>query len=152
MVIDPERAKALTLSPITVQVERGRLQFFAQAIGESNPVYVDLTAARRAGHPDLPVPPTFFFSLELEPPDPFYYLAELGIDLRRILHGEQSFTYHSMVYAGDTVTMRRKIIDVYSKKRGALEFLVKKTEISRGAELVAESAFVIVVPNQRVAA
>ncbi|MFD2764294.1 MaoC family dehydratase N-terminal domain-containing protein [Micromonospora eburnea] len=151
MPVDPDQARALTFAPITVTVERGRLRFFAKAVGETNPVYVDLDAARQAGHRDLPVPPTFFFSLEMEGPDSWAYLAELGVDLRRVLHGEQSFTYHSMVYAGDTVALRTRIVDVYAKKGGALEFLVRRTDITRGGDLVAEATSVIVVRNPEAA-
>jgi hypothetical protein len=89
MPIDVERARALRLPPITVTVERGRLAFFAKATGQADPVYSDLDAAKAAGHPDLQVPPTFFMSLELEAPEPFGFLTGLGIDPRRILHGEQ---------------------------------------------------------------
>jgi hypothetical protein len=37
---------------------------------------VDVAAARAAGHRDLPVPPTFFFSLTLEGDSPFGYLGD----------------------------------------------------------------------------
>jgi MaoC dehydratase-like protein len=151
VAIDPAKAKALELAPITVDVERGRLRFFAAAIGETDPVYSDLNAAYVAGHADLPVPPTFFFSLELEAPDALGYLTELGVDLRRVLHGEQSFAYHSIVHAGDKLTLRPRIVDAYRKKGGALEFLVKKTDITRDGELVAEATAVIVVRNPEVA-
>jgi hypothetical protein len=57
-------------APFTTQVERGRLRFFAKAISETDPVYTDEAAARAAGHPALPVPPTFFFCLEMDRPDP----------------------------------------------------------------------------------
>ena len=82
----------------------GRLRFFAKAIGETNPVYTDVDAAQAAGHRDLPVPPTFLFGIELDSPDPFGWLSGIGVDLRRVLHGEQSFTYHSPAYAGDVLT------------------------------------------------
>lgn len=147
MAIDVDKAKALRLAPVTVTVERGRLRFFAKAIGEPDAVYFDVAAAQRAGHPDLPVPPTFFFSLELERPEPFGYIDELGIDLRRVLHGEQSFTYHSLAYAGDTLIVRPRIVDVSSKKGGAMEFLVKRTDITRDGELVAEATSTIIVRN-----
>ncbi|SBT54948.1 MaoC family dehydratase N-terminal domain-containing protein [Micromonospora narathiwatensis] len=150
MPVDPDQARALTFAPITVTVERGRLRSFANAIGQTDPVYVDLDAARQAGHPDLPVPPTFFFSLEMEGPDPWGYLAELGVDLRRVLHGEQSFTYHSMMHAGDTVALRTRIDDVYAKRGGALEFLVRRTDVIRDGDLVAEATSVIVVRNPEV--
>ena len=147
MPIDADQARALIFEPVEVEIERGRLRFFAAATGSTDPIYSDLEAAKAAGHRDLPVPPTFFFSLELEAPDPFGYVDALGIDLRTVLHGEQSFTYHAPVHAGDTVQLRSRIEDVYSKKEGALEFLVKRTEVTRDGELVAETNSVIVIRN-----
>src|SRR5689334_20441315 len=83
--------------PYTVQVERGRLRFFAKAIGETNRIYTDDSAA-------LPIPPTFLFSLENEVPEPFGWLTPMGVHFDNLLHGEQSFKYYAMVYAGDRVT------------------------------------------------
>lgn len=145
MAVDQERARAVTFDPITATLERGRLQFFAAVIGETDPIYSDVAAARKAGYPDLLVPPTFLFGLELAVAEPFGYLAELGFDLRWVLHGEQSFTYHGLVYAGETVTLQPRIVDAYSKKGGALDFIVKRTEITRGTALVAEATSVTVV-------
>jgi acyl dehydratase len=130
----------------TVEVEKGRLRFFAKAIGERNPVYSDETAARAAGFCSLPVPPTFLFSLDNEKADPFAYLTEMGVDLRRILHGEQSFTYRAPVCAGEMLTFSSRIADIYSKKGGALEFVVKETTVSNSAgTMVAELRSVIVL-------
>ncbi|MGW5239210.1 MaoC family dehydratase N-terminal domain-containing protein [Monashia sp. NPDC004114] len=151
MAIDPGAALALEFDPLVVEVERGRLRFFAKAIGETDPVHLDVAVARAAGHPDLPVPPTFFFSLGLEAPDPFGYLDHLGVDLRYVLHGEQSFTYHRPAYAGDVLTLTDAIVDVYVKRGGALEFVVKQTNITRAGEAVAEMRSVIVVRNPEVA-
>ncbi len=72
-----------------------QLRFFAKATGQTDPVYIDEAAARDAGHPGLPLPPTFLFSLELTQP-PSAWRQELGIRPDRILHGEQSFDYHGM--------------------------------------------------------
>lgn len=117
---------------VTVDVERGRLQAFAHAIGETDPVYIDLDAARAAGHPDLPVPPTFLFGLGLGcGADSFAWLTELGIDLRHLLHGEQAFTYHDVAHAGDTVVLQPRIVDVFDKRGGALQFLVRETQVRR---------------------
>lgn len=150
MAIDAVKARELAFDPLEVEVERGRLRFFATSIGETDPVFTDLDAAAAAGHPDLPVPPTFFFSLELESPDPFGYLTQLGVDLRHVLHGEQSFDYHAMAYAGDRLILQPRIVDVISKKGGALEFIVKRTDITRGDELVAQASSTIVVRNPEV--
>lgn len=131
MPIDPDKAKALRLPAATMDVERGALRRFAKATGQTDPIYLDVGAARAAGHPDLPVPPTYFFSIELEHVDLMQYLAELGVDLTRFLHGEQSFEYHAMAHAGDRLIIESGFTDVYTKKGGALEFLVKTTEITR---------------------
>ncbi|MCR8695519.1 MaoC family dehydratase N-terminal domain-containing protein [Rhodococcus pyridinivorans] len=147
MAIDP-RVLGTEFPSTTMTIDAGRLRLFAKSIGETDPIYTDLDAARDAGHRDLPVPPTFLFGVELEQPDPFGWLSSLGVDLRSILHGEQSYTYHQSAYAGDTVTAVPQITDVYSKKGGALEFIVKDVDIRRqdGVPL-ATMQTVIVVRN-----
>lgn len=110
-------------------VEAGQLRFFAKAIGETDPVYSDESAAQDAGHPALPVPPTFFFSLEITRKETNWREAA-GIQLPRVLHGEQSFTYHRMVYAGDTLHFDGGVTDVYDKKNGALTFVVMETRVT----------------------
>ncbi|OYD66657.1 MaoC family dehydratase N-terminal domain-containing protein [Rhodococcus sp. OK302] len=129
--------------------ERGRLRFFAKAIGETNPIYSDVEAAKAAGHRDLPVPPTFLFCLDMEKPDPFLLLRELDIDVRHILHGEQAFEYHSPAYAGDTLAYTSTVTDTYSKKGGALDFLVRNTEVTRDGELIARLTNTLVVRNPK---
>ncbi|HEY9240206.1 MAG TPA: MaoC family dehydratase N-terminal domain-containing protein [Burkholderiaceae bacterium] len=119
-----------TFAASHAEVEKGRLRFFAQAIGETDPVYTDEAAARAAGYASLPVPPTFLFSLEMDRPAPFAWLGEVGMDLARILHGEQSFTYHRPACAGDTLTFEARIDDIYDKKNGALSFVVKAVKVT----------------------
>jgi acyl dehydratase len=136
------------LPATTLTVDAGRLRFFAKAIGETNPLYTDVEAAKAAGYADLPVPPTFLFSIELENPDQFRWVVDQGIDPRFVLHGEQSFTYHSIAHAGDTLTATPRIVDVYSKKGGVLEFIVKNTAVTRAdGSAVADLETVIVVRN-----
>ncbi|MBB3176655.1 MaoC family dehydratase N-terminal domain-containing protein [Variovorax sp. Sphag1AA] len=127
--------------------EAGQLRFFAKAIGETNPIYFDASAARDAGHPNLPLPPTFLFSLEFEQPSTGWR-AELGIEPSRILHGEQQFTYHRMAYAGDTLQYESRIADIYDKKNGALDFIVRETRVTnQKGEHVADLRSVIVQRN-----
>ncbi len=132
------------LPPFKASADAWRLRFFAKAIGETNPIYFDESAARDAGHPGLPLPPTFLFSLEFEQPDTSWR-DQIGIDLARILHGEESFNYHRMAYAGDGLLFESRIADIYDKKNGALWFIVRETHVSnhRG-EHVADLRSVIV--------
>ncbi|MFC9555655.1 MaoC family dehydratase N-terminal domain-containing protein [Rhodococcus sp. NPDC056960] len=117
-------------APVSLLVTRSRLQNFAKATGQADPVYLDADAAKQAGHRDLPVPPTFVFGIELEAPNPFAFLEDLGVDLRTVLHGEQQFDYHQIAYAGDELTASSRITDIYEKKGGLLEFIVKETTVT----------------------
>lgn len=119
-----------TMPPFSVAVEAGRLRFFAKATGQSDPIYSQDQAARAAGHPALPVPPTFLFCLEMDAPDPAAIRNLLGLDYKRLLHGEQGFSYRRMAYAGDVLTFEQRIEDIYDKKGGALEFVVRKTRVT----------------------
>lgn len=126
-------------------IEASRLRFFAKAIGEDDPVYTDRAAAQAAGYPDLPAPPTFLFAAELDSGAVDRMLELLQLPLSKLLHGEQSFTYHQPVCVGDTVTVRSCIEDIYDKKNGALEFVVKSSRATNQAgELVAELRSVLV--------
>ena len=65
----------------------------------------DLAAAKEAGHPALPAPPTFLMCLDsLAPSNDPGVLKQLGVDIGRILHGEQRFKYGKPIYAGDEIT------------------------------------------------
>lgn len=124
--------------PHTVEVEKGRLRFFAKAIGETNPIYFDESAARDAGYKSIPVPPTFPFSIDLESPDFLPVLSLLKMDLGRILHGSQEFEYIKTICAGDTITCQTVLKDMFDKKGGALEFVVLETTFTNqdGEEVV----------------
>ena len=118
------------LRPSVLHIDRARLRFFAKATGDERAVYSDLEAARKAGFTDLPVPPTFLFAAELDSGSTEQLLNDLGIPISRLLHGEQRFTYYRLAYAGDTVTVRSTITDIYDKKAGALEFVVKTSRVT----------------------
>ena len=129
-------------------LDRTRLRFFAKAIGETDPVYTDEAAARAAGHPALPVPLTYLFCLESESPHGATMRQQMGVDYARLLHGEQRFKYHRTCHAGDTLTFRQRIADIYDKKGGALEFAVRETDVSnQRGELVATLVNTLVQRN-----
>lgn len=114
--------------PKTVVVEQGRMQFFAKATGAKDPVYWDIDAAKAAGHPSIPAAPTFLFTLDMFAPSKGPSIVQtLGVDIGRLLHGEQRFTYRKPIYAGDEITLIAKVVDAYDKKGGALQFVVSET-------------------------
>lgn len=150
MPLDRDAHIGVVSEPRSVEVEKGFLQFFAKATGETDPVYFDEAAAMAAGHPSVPMPPTYLFSLALASParrgDVFDKEQGMGVDMAKILHGEQSFTYHKPVYAGGRLTLTTTTSDIYAKKGGALEFIVQDTKaVDQSGELCAEMRMVTVV-------
>ncbi len=132
-----------------VRIEAERLQSFAEAIGETRELYLDRSAARAAGYPDIPVPPTFHFSIGLERNRPFGMLEDRGIDMRRLLHAEQSFLFRRLAFAGEEVSVARRVSDYFEKKAGALRFAVIETDIRNASgEQISVGREVLVLPHK----
>jgi acyl dehydratase len=135
-MFDREQHIGTESEPRQVDVEKGFLIFFAKATGETDPVYFDEVAAKAAGHPAIPAPPTYLFSLAMAAPARRGGLFDkehgLGLDMARILHGEQRFTYHRPIHAGDRLTLTTTTSDMYDKKGGALTFVVQDTRAVDG--------------------
>ncbi len=86
-------------------VGREHIRQFARAIGDTNPLYHDLDAAKDAGYPDLVAPPSFLAAaipgrLGLPVDDPGF-----GLDYSRVVHGEQKFTLLRPIVAGDELVV-----------------------------------------------
>ena len=146
-----QSAVGRTFAPVTARVEPGRLRFFLDTLGDTNPVYRDGAAARAAGFTAAPVPPPYLFCLEMmDAPDPFEFLTALDIDLARVLHGEQRFDYHAPVVVGDTLTLTSRVTEVTDKKGGAMTLIVIVTAVTNQSGIhVADTSRTVVVRNSR---
>jgi acyl dehydratase len=112
--------------PVLHEVEKGAVRRFAEALGDPNPIYVDETAARAAGHPGLVAPPTF--PVVLTSNERFRHSLDLGT--RSILHGEQQFEYVRPILAGDRIVVRSKVADVLERAgaSGPMDVIVIEDE------------------------
>jgi len=117
-------------TPYTRKIEKGQLWFFAKAIGETNPIFTDEVAAKAAGYPALPAPPTYGFSLSNAQTDTFSYVIEMGVPIEVLLHGEEAFEYFHPIHAGDEITLQRTVLEIYEKKGGLLEFVKIETTMT----------------------
>jgi acyl dehydratase len=138
------------LTPVTAQVEAGRLRFFRETTREQNPVYSDTDAARSAGYNAVPVPPTYLFCLEMmDARDSFEFLDVLGADLSQVLHGEQRFAYRAPVMVGDTLRFEPRIGAITDKKGGAMTLAVVETKVTNQHGVhVADLSRTVVVLNK----
>ena len=111
-------------SPVTLNVEEGRLKFFAKTIGETRGIYTNPEFAKKQGYPGLLAPPTFPFLLEVDSMDLLDLVTFLGQSLKKLLHGEENFIYHHPIFSGDKITVYKEISNIIDKKDGALQFVI----------------------------
>jgi len=146
-VID-RRFIGYTTAPTVVTVDAWRVKLFCQAIGETDAVHWDETAARAAGHRTCPVPPTFLKALESEHCNSSALLELLQVSVGKVLHAEQSFEYQQPVHVGDAVEITRSVTDLYDKREGALSFIVVRTHYRVDSVDAATSVQTILVRNE----
>jgi acyl dehydratase len=115
-------------------VEREKIREFALSVGEDNPIFFDVEAAKHAGLPDVVAPPTFtvtqIFAVPREERE-----SRLGanLDYGRVLHGEQEFQYKRLPFAGETLKGRTRISKDFTKegKRGGqMRFVTYETKFT----------------------
>ena len=130
-------------APAQFTVERGRIKVFAKAIGLTDPIHFDANAARARGYDDVVAPPTFLTVIETDRGfggGASALPAGMALDFTRLLHGGQEYEYFLPICAGDVIETSGAIADIYSKRDGALQFMVMEAEYrNAGGELVALS-------------
>jgi acyl dehydratase len=106
-----------SFAPFTIEVARNKIAELNSAIGDENPVYQSQQAAQAAGFKDVPISPTTptmfrFWGATRSSND----MASLGIDVRRILHGEEEFEYLAPIYPNDVLTGVTSVLDGKSRQ------------------------------------
>jgi len=118
--------------PWEVIVERGKIAEFADAMLSEDPAYHG---------PDAIIPPTFLTSAaRWAPPG---VRVNVGFDRRRLLHGEQEYTFHrELPGVGAVLTAQERVVERFSKpgkRGGTMRFATVVTEYRDSAGiLVAE--------------
>lgn len=71
-----------------------------------------------------------------------------SIELGKVLHEEQNSRYYGMTFTGDTLSFASRITDLYAKKAGSLEFVVRDTCVHRGNDRIADLRSTIIVRHR----
>ena len=109
------------------EVSRVKIAEFADAIGEPSPLCRDRAAAQAAGYPDVIAPPTFAIVVAAAGSAKVTFDPGLGVNYAMVVHGEQSFTHHRPLHAGDEVVSQSTIQDI--RQLGTMTTLTTVTEI-----------------------
>jgi len=102
------------------EVGREKIREFAEAIGDTNPAYVDPEAAKALGHPDVIAPPTFAIVLSFRISDTIVADSGLGLDYSLVVHGEQRFVHVRPIRAGDVLVVTPRITAIRDAGRNEL--------------------------------
>jgi len=125
-MIEVKEKIGMTFEEFTFTIERGKIREFAKAIGDDNPIYYDIEAAKKAGFRDIPIPPTFPTVIEMWAGADFDQLIQLlNLNPLKVLHGEQKYEYFGDICAGDEITGRTTVINAENKKE--MNFITLQT-------------------------
>jgi acyl dehydratase len=98
------QAVGKTYEPTVYAVGREKVREYALAVGETEPLYLDVQAARAAGHADVVAPPMFAVVYAAPALGPAIFDPDVGIDFAMMVHGAQEFEWGPLVVAGDEIT------------------------------------------------
>ena len=109
--------------PVTEEIERGAIIRFAQAIGDTNPLFTDEAAARKSRYGGLIAPPTFLRSVIAGPPT-----VEFKVPYSAGLDGGSEWEYFEPVRPGDRITHTVRIADLYERegRLGNMLFVIRE--------------------------
>jgi acyl dehydratase len=114
-----------TYAPCVYAVGREKIREYAAAVGESNPVHLDVDAARAAGYADVVAPPMFSVVYSGPVIVPALFDPEIGINYAMMVHGRQEFRWGPPVVAGDEITSTAAVKNIAD--RGGMGFYVFET-------------------------
>lgn len=118
MAIAPSHAGRSYPPTAPYEVSAAKIAEFARAIGDDNPAYVA----------EQPIaPPTFVAVLAADAWEAMFADEELGLALRRIVHGDQRFSYERALRAGDRVQAILTIDKVRS--RGSADIISSSVRV-----------------------
>ena len=128
-------------------VGREKIREYARAVGETDPLYFEVGAARAAGYADLVAPPMFAVVYSGAAFDAAMRDPELDLDLAMLLHSGQEFEWGELVIAGDEITTETALVEV--SERVGMRFIVFQTSSrnQRGERVCAGTWTVVVRPR-----
>ena len=112
-------------------VGREKVREFARAVFATNPINLDLDAARAAGHADIVAPPTFAVVVQERTLAQLLAEPDAGIDFTRVVHGDQRFTSSRPIVAGDELTATLTVSSV--KTLGAHSMVTAESVVTDAA-------------------
>ena len=118
------------------EVDAARIEQYASAVGEQNPIYHDPEAAKAAGFRGQVAPPMFCVVYSAPALGPAMFDPEVAMNFAAMVHGGQEFEWGEPACSGDEITTSAKCLEIYEKDgKGFYVFETVSTN-QDGAEVV----------------
>jgi acyl dehydratase len=125
-------------------VGREKIREFASAVGETNPLHLDVEAARAAGYADVVAPPMFAVVYASRSVAPALFDPEVGMNFAMMVHGGQEFAWGPVVVAGDEVSTTTAVKDI--SPRGEMTFFIfESVSVNQRGETVCTGTWTNIV-------
>jgi acyl dehydratase len=129
------------------EVSRLKIMEYAQAIGDPNPLYRDLDAARQAGYPDLIAPPAFAVVVALPASIAAVRDAVPGPGRPVIVHVEQRFEYARPIMAGDVLRAESAVLSIRDLRGTAMVTIKTEIRAAGGEQICSAWATLAKLPS-----
>ena len=109
---------------LSMDIEKGHVRRFAEAIGDDNPLFIDEKEARKSRHGSLIAPPTFLRTIRVERP-----ALPFTVPYGRNLDGGSEWEFFEPVRIGDFITAQIEIEDIFERpgRLGTMLFTIYLT-------------------------
>jgi acyl dehydratase len=143
MPVNP-KAIGKTYEPVSYAVGREKIREYARAVGEANPLYLDLDAAHAAGYADLVAPPMFAVVYSSPAVGPLIFDPDIELNFAMMVHGGQEFDWGALVVAGDEIATTATVKDI-SESDGRGYYVFESVSTNQRGEQVCRGTWTNIV-------
>ena len=142
----PVKTEAIGRSypPHVYAVGREKIREYAQAVGESNALHLDVEAARAAGYRDVVAPPMFAVVYSAPAVGPAIFDPDVGINFALMVYGAQEFEWGPLVVAGDEISTTVTVKDI-SERDGKGFYVFESRAVNQDGEEVSVGTWTNIV-------
>ena len=142
----PVKTQAIGKSyePAQYAVGREKIREYARAVGETNPLHLDVEAARAAGYDDVVAPPMFAVVYSAPAVGPPIFDPEIELNFAMMVHGGQEFVWGPPVLAGDEITTTANVKDI-SEQDGRGYYVFESISTNQRGEQVCRGTWTQIV-------
>ncbi|MCG8572782.1 MAG: MaoC family dehydratase N-terminal domain-containing protein [Spirochaetes bacterium] len=125
--------------PFSYTIERCKVKELLLAEKNPDPLFHDISYAKKQGYDDTPVPLTFLSIVDIWGSEELAWqvLTEVGFDLKKMLDLKKEFQYFDVIYPDDSLKVVMTIESTHVSS--LIEKAVFRSEYFRGDKLVAQA-------------